>query len=387
MIAAPFPGVQVAGRAHGLLRSSYCCIRQTGLARPYRHYRTISFRLIGDSPTLIAVAPSVSPTARALQTLEILQIRPGTTAGKIAERLGVTERAARRYVAILREAGVPVESSRGRHGGYRLGRAMRLPPVVFTEDEALGLVMAVLEGHPAATGEGELAGSALAKVIRALPEGIGRQAAALREYASAAPDRRAVHPDPTVTSALVVAVASRRRVLLQYRSRSGRESEVQVDPWAVVVRHGRWYLLGHAHHAGAVRSYRVDRVRTVEQTRHSFTPPDGLDPVAALEENLGDGWDFPAHVVFEATCTEVAPWIRAQMGRLEPHASGCVLVGSTSNPAMYAQELLAPIPFAFRVEGGDELRAAVATLASRCAAAVADQPEHLRRTQLSERPR
>jgi predicted DNA-binding transcriptional regulator YafY len=318
------------------------------------------------------VAPNVSPTARALQTLEILQIQPGTTADQIAERLGVTGRAARRYVAILREAGVPVESSRGRYGGYRLGRGLRLPPVIFTQDEALGLVMAVLEGHPAATGAGELAGSALAKVIRALPENVGRQAAALRDYASAAPDRYAAHPDPAVTSALVVAVASRRRVRLGYRSESGSEWEAEVDPWAVVVRHGRWYLLCHSHHAGAVRSYRVDRVAAVEHTRHSFTPPDELDPVTALEENLGEGWDFPARVVFMAPLSEVAPWIRPPMGHLEPHASGCVLTGSTSNATMYAQEWLAAIPFAFRVEGGDELRAAVAALASRFAAAVAD---------------
>jgi predicted DNA-binding transcriptional regulator YafY len=325
--------------------------------------------------TLVAVAPRVSPTARALQTLEILQLRPGTTAGQLAERLEVTERAARRYVAILREAGVPVESSRGPYGGYRLGRGTRLPPVVFTEDEALGLVMAVLEGHPAATDEGELTGSALAKVIRALPESIGRQAAALRDYASAAPDRRAAHPDPAVTSALVVAVASHRRVSLQYRSGSGREWESEVDPWAVVVRHGRWYLLCHSHHAGAVRSYRVDRIRAVELTRDSFTPPDGLDPVAALEQNLGDGWKFSARVVFEAPLAEVAAWVRPPMGRLEPHPSGCVLTGSTSNPAMYAQEWLAVIPFPFRVEGGDELRAAVSALASRCAAAIADPPQ------------
>jgi predicted DNA-binding transcriptional regulator YafY len=323
------------------------------------------------------VASTVSPTARALQALELLQIQPGTTADQIAERLGVTPRAARRYIAILREAGIPVESSRGRYGGYRLGRGMRLPPVVFTQDEALGLVMAVLEGHPAATDTGELAGSALAKVIRALPESVGRQAAALREYASAAPDRRAVHPDPAVTSALVVAVASRRRVRLRYRSRPGRESEAEVDPWAVVVRHGRWYLLCHSHRAGAVRSYRVDRIRSVEHTSHGFTPPDGLDPVAALEENLGQGWEFAARVVFKAPLAEVAPWIRPPMGRLESHPDGCVLAGRTSNPAMYAQEWLAVMPFAFRVEGGDELRAAVAALAARCAAAVADQPARL----------
>jgi predicted DNA-binding transcriptional regulator YafY len=317
------------------------------------------------------VAPKVSPTARALQTLEILQIQPGTTADEIAERIGVTARAARRYIAILREAGIPVESVRGRYGGYRLGRELRLPPVVFTQNEALGLVMAVLEAHPAATGTGELAGSALAKVIRALPADVGRQAAALRDTASAAPNMYASHPDPAVTSALVIAVASRRRVHLRYKSASGSEWEADVDPWAVVVRHGRWYLLCHSHHAGAVRSYRVDRVRNVEHTRYSFTPPEGLDPVAALEENLGEGWDFPVRVVFEAPLPEVAPWIRAPMGRLEPHSSGCVLVGSTSNPTMYAQERLALMPFAFRVEGGEELRTAVAELAARCAAAVA----------------
>jgi predicted DNA-binding transcriptional regulator YafY len=312
-----------------------------------------------------------SPTARALQTLELLQIRPGTTAEEIAERLGVTDRAARRYVAILREAGVPVESARGRYGGYRLGHGARLPPVVFTADEALGLVMAVLEGHPAAADPDELIGSALAKVIRALPEAVGRQAAALRRYASAAPDRRAAHPDPAVTSALVVAVASRRRVRIGYRSGSGNEWEGEVDPWAVVIRHGRWYLLCHSHHAAAVRSYRVDRVRRVEPTRGGFTPPDGLDPVAALEENLGEGWAHPTRVVFEAPPSEVAPWIRPPMGRLEPHADGCVLAGSTNNPDMYAQEWLATMPFAFRIEGGDELREAVAALAARCAAAVA----------------
>ncbi|HRI97607.1 MAG TPA: helix-turn-helix domain-containing protein, partial [Nocardioides sp.] len=60
-----------------------------------------------------------SPTARALLTLELVQGTPGINADRIGDRLGVSERAARRYVAILREAGVPVESARGPNGGYR----------------------------------------------------------------------------------------------------------------------------------------------------------------------------------------------------------------------------------------------------------------------------
>lgn len=313
----------------------------------------------------------VSPTARALQALEILQWQPGATAGQLAERLGVTERAVRRYVAILREAGLPVQSARGRYGGYRLGRGTRLPAVAFTEEEALGLVMAVLEAHPAATGADELVGSALSKVIRALPERVGRRAAALREHSATAPDPRSARPDPGVTSALVLAVSSRRRTRLSYRNASGSDWEGEVDPWAVVVRHGRWYLLCHSHHANAVRSLRIDRVRTVERMVQSFVAPEGLDPVATLEETLGHGWAFPTRVVFHAPAAEVRPWIRPPMGRLHEHPAGCRLVGSTSNPAMYAQEWLAPLPFSFVVEGGEELRAAAGAVAARWTAAVA----------------
>lgn len=314
----------------------------------------------------------LSPTARALRALELLQARPGLTAGQLAEGLGVTERAARRYVGLLREAGIPVESTRGPYGGYRLGRGMRLPPVVFTEAEALALVMAVLDGQPAAADAGDVVGAALGKVIRALPENVGRQAAALREHAAAAPDRRSARPDPALTSTLITAIAARRRVRVAYRNANGGEWEAEVDPWAVVARHGRWYLLCHSHRADAVRSYRLDRVQAVQQTAHAFTAPAGLDPVAALEENLGTGWDFDTRVVFDAPLAEVAPWVRTPMGRLEPLGAGCVLVGSTSNPAMYAAEWLATVPFGFRVEEGPELRAAVAEVARRFAGAVTD---------------
>ncbi len=292
------------------------------------------------------------------------------TADELGRRLGVTERAARRYVEILREAGIPVESARGPHGGYRLGRGARLPPVVFTEAEALGLVMAVLDGQPEAISTDDVIGAALTKVIQALPAGIGRQAAALRAHASAALDRHSARPDPAVTSALVAASAVRRRVLITYCSDSGNEWQAEVDPWAVVVRYGRWYLLCHSHRANAIRTYRVDRVRAVEQTAYEFAPPDDLDPVAALEENLGAGWPYATHVEFEAPLAEVTPWIRPPMGRLEKSGNGCVLIGTTSNPTMYAQEWLARLPFAFRVHGGPELRAAVATAASRFTAAV-----------------
>lgn len=311
-----------------------------------------------------------SPTARALRTLEILQNRPGCTADQLAERLGVTDRAARRYVAILREAGIPVESVRGPYGGYRLGRGVRLPPLVFSAAEALGLVMAVLDGRHAAADNDDPVGSGLGKIIRALPVHVGRQAATMREHARAVPDPWA-KPDPEVASALVEAVGERRQVRIGYRSAAGNSHTFEVDPWSVVVRHGRWYLLCFAHHADAVRTYRIDRVTSVGGGTRTYEVPDGLDPVAVLEENLASGWAHDTRVVFHAPAAEVAPWLRSTMGRLEAlDASRCVVVGSTNNPTMYAGEWLAGMPFEFTVEGGPELRAAVGAVSQKLARAV-----------------
>ena len=126
-----------------------------------------------------------SPTARALLALELVQGSPGITADRMAAKLGVSERAARRYVGILREAGIPIESVRGPYGGYHVGRGLRLPPLMFSATEALGLVMAVLDGHHDASDPASPAGSALGKIVRALPEPVAAQ-----PTRSAGPPRR-----------------------------------------------------------------------------------------------------------------------------------------------------------------------------------------------------
>ena len=318
----------------------------------------------------------LSPTGRALRTLELLQSQPGITAAQLAAQLGVTERAARRYVAILREAEIPVESTRGPFGGYRVGRGIRLPPLVFSAAEALGLVMAVLDGSHAAADADDPVGAALGKIIRALPENIGHQAAALRRHASAVPDRGAARPGMETTSALVAAVAAQRQVSISYRSESGRQWAENIDPWAVVVRHGRWYLLCQSHRARAVRAYRIDRIQAVTEGGEPFRAPDNLDFADVLEQHLAAGWQFETRVVFDVPLDEAARYVRRPMGQLSSIDDGarCVLTGTTSNPAMYAGEWLAAIPIPFQVTGGPELRAAVAAVTVRLTAALSTSP-------------
>jgi predicted DNA-binding transcriptional regulator YafY len=307
------------------------------------------------------VVHDASPAARALLVLELIQNAPGITADRLADRLGLSDRAVRRHVTILREAGVPVESTRGRYGGYRIGRGMRLAPLMFTPTEALGLVMAVLEGHPA--GEEDPVGQALGKIVRALPEPLARPADAVRRI----PTRgwQVVVPDVEVTAELVQASDAGHRVRLRYGIDDVREWEIELDPWAVVVRHRRWYVLGWSHGKNARRVLRVDRVRHVEVLPERFERPADLDALAALEEQLSMGWRYDVEAVIDAPVEDCRHWLPRTFGRLEEvDAATTRLVATTDEPDWYAAQL-ANLPFPFRLVGSPEVREAMVVLGRR----------------------
>ncbi|MGO4601299.1 helix-turn-helix transcriptional regulator [Terrabacter sp. 2YAF2] len=304
-----------------------------------------------------------SPTARALLALEAIQDSPGITAQRLGDHLGVTERAARRYVAILREAEVPIESVTGPHGGYRVGRGLRLPPLMFTAAEALGLVMAVLEGHRGAADPTELVGAALSKILRALPQQVAEPVRAVRRI-TGPPPNPSLRVDPLLTAKLVEACTSARRVLIDYRLEDGRERPMEVDPWAVLLRHGRWYLLGWSHTSGAQRALRVDRVLSAFPTSQRFTPPADLDALRTLEEHLSQGWRHEVDVLLRADLDEASRWLPRSLGHLERVDGGIRLRATTDDPDWYARQL-AVTPLTFEVVGSPALVQATEDLAAR----------------------
>ncbi|WP_222854227.1 helix-turn-helix transcriptional regulator [Fodinicola acaciae] len=299
-----------------------------------------------------------SPTARALLALEAIQDSPGITAQRLGDRLGVTERAARRYVAILREADLPIESLTGPLGGYRVGRSLRLPPLMFTAAEAMGMVMAVLEGHRDAADPSDVVGRALAKIIRVLPTRIAEPVRAFREITP--PVGGDVRPDAATVARLVEACDTARRLRLAYWT-----GTMDVDPWAVVLRHSRWYLLCWSHKKQARRVLRVDRISSVETLADSFTPPAGLDALRTLEDHLSQGWTHAVDVVLDAPIADATRWLSRSLGRVEAISERqSRLVATTDNPEWYARQLAA-LPLSFQVIGSAELKAAVVALGER----------------------
>jgi predicted DNA-binding transcriptional regulator YafY len=315
------------------------------------------------------MAPELSPTARALLALESIQNNPGITAAKLGVRLGVTERAARRYVEILREADLPIESVSGPYGGYRVGRGIRLPPLMFSAAEAIGLVMAVLEGHKNAADPADPVGSALAKIARVLPARLASPVLAFRDVNAPRSPGEPAAVNPELVTALIESCAAATRLRLLYRLGRPDDMAMEIDPWAVVLRHSRWYLLGWSHTRQARRILRVDRIVSIERGQETFTPPADLDALRTLEEHLSQSWTHQVEVLVEAPVEETSRWVPRSLGRMEPADGGRTrITATTDEPDWYARQLAA-IPAPFRVIGSAPLKQAMEALAHRLLAA------------------
>jgi len=194
---------------------------------------------------------------------------------------------------------------------------------------------------------------------------VAAQVEAVRRTAAPAPDRGAARPDRATTMMLVNACAQRRPVRIGYRSEAGSEWVMEVDPWAVVVRHGRWYLLCWSHKVQAQRAYRIDRVITVELLEGAFDPPADLDPVAVLESHMAVGWEYEVEVIISAPFDSIARCVSRALGRLEAiDDDSCRLSGSTGNPSWYAEQLTT-IKVPYRIVRCPELQAAARVVGQR----------------------
>jgi predicted DNA-binding transcriptional regulator YafY len=298
------------------------------------------------------------PTTRLLSMLELLQARGRIGGPELARRLEVSQRTVRRYAGMLQEMGVPVEGKRGRHGTYFLRPGYRLPPMMFTNEEALGLSLGLL----AARGLG-LSGAApavegtLAKLERVMPEALSRRVRALQETISIAVARPAVLAKSEALLALVAAVGERRRVRLRYRSGWSGETEREVDPYGVMNREGYWYAVGHCHLRGGMRLFRVDRILEATLLDETFARPAGLASPGAVLNAVAStpGEEWSVEVLLEAGEEDVRGQLPPVGLALEQTEGGTLLRCSTWNLGWIAR-VLAGLDCSFIVRHPAELR-------------------------------
>src|SRR5581483_6095316 len=187
------------------------------------------------------------PTGRVLTLLELLQSGGTRTVAELADRLGVDGRTVRRYVDQLVDLDVPVESVRGRYGGYRIGPGYRLPPLMLSDDEALAVLLGLVAGRRAGLTAAQQTASetASAKIRRVLPKHIARRLDTLLEALDFTEESGAFdNPDAGVLLTLADAVRHRRPVSIRYTDRDGRRSERTLHAYGIVAHAGRRYVTG-----------------------------------------------------------------------------------------------------------------------------------------------
>lgn len=321
------------------------------------------------------------PLTRVLALLELLQTHAGLTGTQLADRLGTDVRTVRRYTAHLRELGIPVESDRGRYGGYRLARGYRMPPLVLTNDEALAVVLGLLAGERLGMSSTAPAGAgALAKIERVLPQALREPLAAMRDTLSFTTNSvNAQAPETGVLLALAQASRSRHTVALRYQSWRQEHSERDLDPYGVVFHSGRWYVIGHDHLRDSLRTFRIDRITSITPRDATFTLPAGFDPVTHLTATLAQApYRWQVEVLIDGPLGEIARRLPNSVATLTAQPDG-VLMRARAERLDGMAHLLASLEWPFTIHSPDELRQALKDLAGQLAAAAERQPGSLSR--------
>lgn len=216
-----------------------------------------------------------------LQRLEelkgLLKARDIVTARDLADELGVSRRSLHRDLAILREQGLPIESGRGRGGGLRLHPHWGLGRVHFSATEAIDLLLsiAIAERINSPVLLSQLAGIKR-KVAAAFGETHQLQIRTLRRRillgppASGPAAASAGSAPRRAQAALAEAFINTRAVAIDYVDRKGAVTSRQVEPHYLLLCLPVWYVLAWDRLRGAVRHFRVDRIRSVAPLVQSF---------------------------------------------------------------------------------------------------------------------
>ena len=266
---------------------------------------------------------------RLITLIFLLQNQPNQKASELAEKLGVSLRTIHRYFEMLDEMGIPVYSERGPYGGFSLVRGYKMPPLVFTLEEAVAVVLGTgLVQELWGDLYRESARGALAKLENLLPEEQAREVAWARSSLTATGMHRAdLKLQTPALEKLRRATREHRSVTMLYQtSQVPHPTERGLDPYALVHRWGWWYVIGFCHVHKEIRTFRVDRIAEVTLQETSFTKSAEFDLQDYLKHEMQNQPQIIARLKFDAASANIVAGNHSYWQTVEPQADGSVEV-------------------------------------------------------------
>lgn len=248
---------------------------------------------------------------------------------------------------------------------------------MLTDDEAVAVVLGLTVADRAglATSGHAATASALAKVSRVLPRPLSRRIDSLLSTAQfTVPVRAAVPAGTDTLLALASAAQARRTVAMDYTAWDGRESRRDLDVYGLVLHSGRWYVTGHDHGRDDVRTFRLDRIASVDLRDDTYVVPVDFDAGAQVVSGIGAvRWSHQVAVVLRTTLADARETLPPSVGRLSEHVDGVLLEARAERLDGMAR-LLAGLGWDFEVIGPDALRDELVDLAERLRVGAATTP-------------
>jgi predicted DNA-binding transcriptional regulator YafY len=269
---------------------------------------------------------------------------------------------------MLEEMGIPITTEQGRYGGYRLGAGYKLPPMMFTDEEAQALSLGLIAARGLGLADAAPAiESVQAKLDRVLPSAPKRTIAALRESVALQTGDARVNADTRLQRVLSESAQTRRSASMSYRAADGAITTRDFDVYGLIYRTGRWYVVGFCHLRKGLRTLRLDRVAQAQVSARAFQRPEGFDASEYLTRAMAT---LPRAIEVEVMLhTDLATAKREwhpTAGVLEEQAGGVLVKGSADELDWYARELMR-LPFKFEVRKPAALRQEVVRISKELA--------------------
>lgn len=274
---------------------------------------------------------------RLITLIFLLQTQPNQKASDLAKKLGVSVRTIHRYFGMLDEMGIPVYSERGPHGGFSLVRGYKIPSLIFSLEEAVAVYLGTsLVGEMWGELYRDAVQGAIAKLENILPTQQRSEIQwARRSLIATALIRGEASLLFPLMKDLRTAVHEHRQVSFLYQSATAdKATKRKVDPYALVVRAGLWYLVGYCHLRRAPRTFRVDRIQKLTILATTFQMPHGFDAHQYLEQELKEQPSIQARLRFVPEAAHIVSNTRNLWGsvQLDPDGSSVVTLRSPDLP-------------------------------------------------------
>lgn len=305
------------------------------------------------------------PTTRVLALLELLQNHRQLSGGDLAQMLDIDRRSLRRYIVTLEEMGIPIMTSRGRHGGYSIMPGFKLPPMMFNEEEGFAISIALSAARQMKLLDvASSIESAQAKLQRILPEQIRQRLLAADVAIEFNLQSAAIPADKEILATLSHAIAHKQVIQIQYRGANDVESDRAVNVYGMAFHAACWYFVGFCHLRLDIRSFRLDRLGQIDLINRYFDPPANFSVLSYLRTAVATiPRTYSVEVLLKTDVQSARKYLSDAIAVLEQTKEGVLLYNQSEDLSWFARQL-ASLPFDFEIRKPSKLRDELIRLAS-----------------------